>query len=250
VSETRNILIESMRNRLAEYRADGIDPYPHRFRTDATTGDIRARYESLPAEAFEAIDQRFVTAGRIVAHRSFGKAIFCHIQDRAGRLQIYLRRDILGDEAFALARRLEMGDIVGVEGRPFKTRTGELTLEARSATLLTKALRPLPEKWHGLRDVETRYRRRYVDLIVNPAVRETFRTRRRIISGIREFLDAHDVADVEQLVECILALIDSVAAHIHLQPLAALHQVEETGLAHAPHGLNAPGDADLRFRRC
>jgi lysyl-tRNA synthetase class 2 len=197
VSETKNILIESMRNRLAEYRAEGIDPYPHRFRTDSTTGDIRARYESLPAEAFEAVDERFITAGRIIAHRSFGKAIFCHIQDRAGRLQIYLRRDILGDEAFARARRLEMGDIVGVEGRPFKTRTGELTLEARSATLLTKALRPLPEKWHGLRDVETRYRRRYVDLIVNPAVRETFRTRRRIISGIREFLDARDFAEVE-----------------------------------------------------
>src|SRR5438093_7838942 len=128
--------------------------------------------------------------------RDHGKTAFAHLMDRTGRLQLYARADQLGDD-FALFRDLDVGDFIGVTGGMFRTRTGQLTLAVKSFAFLAKSLRPLPEKWHGLKDVETRYRQRYVDLIVNPEVREIFLLRARLVQGIRAFLDARGFLEVE-----------------------------------------------------
>lgn len=136
-------------------------------------------------------------AGRIIATRKFGKAAFLQIQDESGRMQVYIKKDTVGPEAFAIFKKLDIGDIVGFRGSMFRTKTGEPTLQAEAFTVITKSLRPLPEKFHGLTDVETRYRQRYVDLIVNPEVRETFRKRVDVIRLIREFLVNREYLEVE-----------------------------------------------------
>ncbi len=195
--EAENILTEQRRKKLEEYRREGIEPYPHRFEVKDTAAGVAAEFGGRAAEELDGGTARRTVAGRLMAYRSFGKAIFGHVQDATGRLQIYCRRDKLPPEVFGVAKRLDTGDIVGVTGRPFKTRTGELTLEADSLTLLAKALRPLPEKWHGLKDVEVRYRQRYLDLIMNPEVREAFRVRRLLVREIRRFLDDRGFTEVE-----------------------------------------------------
>src|SRR5574342_206777 len=136
-------------------------------------------------------------AGRIMGIRSFGKASFFHIQDRRGRLQVYARKDRLGEEGYALFQSLDVGDIVGVWGHLFRTKTKELTLEAQGLRLLAKCLRPLPEKWHGLADVEARYRQRYLDLMINSEVREVFEKRSRIVRLLRRFFEQRDFLEVE-----------------------------------------------------
>lgn len=148
-------------------------------------------------DTIEDDPRSFTVAGRIIARRSFGKAAFIQIQDRKGRMQVYVRKDTVGDEAFEAFETFDIGDIVGVGGTPFRTKTGELTLNAAFIRLLTKSLQPLPEKFHGLTDVETRYRQRYVDLIVNPEVREVFVKRSRIVNLIREFMVRKDFLEVE-----------------------------------------------------
>jgi lysyl-tRNA synthetase class 2 len=132
-----------------------------------------------------------------MARRDFGKAAFIQVQDRKGRLQVYVSRDLVGEESFDQFKKLDLGDIVGLSGQPFRTKTGELSLRADAIRILTKSLQPLPEKWHGLTDVETRYRQRYLDLIANPEVGETFRTRSRIIGLIRQFMLGRDYLEVE-----------------------------------------------------
>ncbi|OEU73762.1 MAG: lysine--tRNA ligase, partial [Desulfuromonadales bacterium C00003107] len=149
------------------------------------------------AAALENCDQDYALAGRIMARRDFGKAAFIQIQDRTGRLQVFVRRDEIGDETFQHFRKLDIGDIVGVTGRMFRTKTNELSLRAASLRLLTKSLQVLPEKWHGLTDVETRYRQRYLDMIVNPQVRDTFQKRSRIVSLIRDYMVQNDFLEVE-----------------------------------------------------
>jgi lysyl-tRNA synthetase class 2 len=139
----------------------------------------------------------FQVAGRIMALRKFGKASFLHIQDDSGKIQIYVKKDVVGEEAYSQFKKWDIGDIVGFKGKLFKTKTGELTIQAETTKLITKSLRPLPEKWHGLTDVEIRYRQRYVDLIVNPEVRETFRKRIEIIRLLREFLSNRGFLEVE-----------------------------------------------------
>ncbi len=182
---------------LARLRETGLDPYPNDFRPSHTTAELRARFPGgTPAEGTESAEA-FRVAGRVVARRSFGKAAFVTLQDRTGRLQIHLRKDVLGDEGFRLLDVLDLGDFLGVAGPAFRTRTGELTIRATVARLLVKALRPLPEKWHGLVDVETRYRQRYLDLIGNERVRQTFETRSRLVHLVREFLVARDFLEVE-----------------------------------------------------
>jgi lysyl-tRNA synthetase class 2 len=182
---------------LARLHEARLDLYPNDFRPSHTTAEVRARFpEGAPAEGTESVEV-FRVAGRVVARRSFGKAAFVTLQDRAGRLQVHLRKDVLGDEGFRLLDLLDLGDILGVEGSAFRTRTGELTIKATAARLLVKALRPLPEKWHGLTDVETRYRQRYLDLITNERVRQTFETRSRLVQLVREFLVARDFLEVE-----------------------------------------------------
>lgn len=185
------------RRKVAQLRAEGFPVYPNDFRPSHTAGDIRERHSALDSTGLEALTEEFALAGRIRAHRPHGKAAFFELEDRTGRLQVYARKDKLGDEAYARVRAADVGDIVGVAGRLFRTRTKELTIEAREVRPLSKCIRPLPEKWHGLKDVETRYRQRYVDLMVNPDVREVFRNRSRIISHIRRFLEQRGFLEVE-----------------------------------------------------
>ena len=173
----------------------GINPYPNDFRPLHTSVDLFEAYGHL--ENIEENARTFVVAGRIIARRSFGKAAFIQMQDRKGRIQLYVKKDAVGDEAFTDFQTFDIGDIIGASGYPFRTKTGELSLHVTSIRLLTKSLLPLPEKFHGLTDVETRYRQRYVDLIVNPEVRDVFIMRSRIISLIREFMTGHDFLEVE-----------------------------------------------------
>jgi lysyl-tRNA synthetase class 2 len=173
----------------------GINPYPNDFKPLHTSADIVSDYGE--AEQIEAGGENLVVAGRILARRSFGKAAFIQLQDRKGRIQLYVKKDEIGEEAFASFETFDIGDIVGAAGYPFRTKTGELSLHARSIRLLVKSLLPLPEKFHGLTDVETRYRQRYVDLIVNPEAREIFIKRSRIVNLIREFMVNRDFLEVE-----------------------------------------------------
>jgi lysyl-tRNA synthetase class 2 len=184
------------RRKLSALRERGENPYPNDFRPDHTAADVHARFGALDESAL-ATAPAVRAAGRIVALRDFGKAAFLQLQDRGGRVQVHVRRDRLGDDAFERYRTLDLGDVIGIAGRPFRTRTGELTLEASELRLLAKALRPLPEKWHGLQDVETRYRQRYVDLVVNPDVRRIFDARARIVRELRDFLGARGFIEVE-----------------------------------------------------
>ncbi len=183
--------------KLAELRARGIDPFYNRFTPSHSVAEIVAPYGHLSGPELEALGLTFRLAGRLMLIREFGKATFCHIQDGSGRLQAYVQRQVVEDEAFSLFKRLDLGDIVGFTGTLFRTRTQELTLAVSSFVLLTKAIRPLPEKYHGLTDIELRYRQRYLDLMVNPQVREVFIRRAAIISLIRQFFEAREFLEVE-----------------------------------------------------
>lgn len=180
--------------KLQRIRERGIDPYPPRVERTHTTAQARAAFEE--AQGGEPPTVRVV--GRLISVRVMGKSTFAHIEDGSGRIQIYLRQDLLGEEEYEFFKRdFDIGDFIGVEGRLFRTRTGEVTVEVQRFSMLAKSLKPLPEKWHGLRDVETRYRQRYVDLIVNQDVRRVFTTRARIISAMRRFLDERGFLEVE-----------------------------------------------------
>jgi lysyl-tRNA synthetase class 2 len=180
--------------KLKALREEGVDPYPPGFLHSHTTA--QARQALLDGDEGEV--QVVRTAGRLMAIRVMGKASFAHIQDGSGRIQLYLRQDEVGEQAYELFRkRFDLGDFIGVEGTLFRTRTGEITIRVRSLEMLSKALRPLPEKWHGLTDVEARYRQRYLDLLVNEDVRDTFVTRSRMVSAIRAFLDGRGFLEVE-----------------------------------------------------
>ena len=177
--------------KLGAIQDKGVEPYGRRYPREHTIGECRALYDE------KGDDAPVCTAGRIVAQRDFGKAAFLNLKDRTGAIQVYVRKNVVGDEAFELYTLLDVGDILGVEGKLGKTRTGEVTIFVERLTPLSKALRPLPEKWHGLRDVETRYRQRYLDLIVNDEVRATFAARSRIISAIRRHLEGNGFLEVE-----------------------------------------------------
>ncbi|HXC93832.1 MAG TPA: lysine--tRNA ligase, partial [Geobacteraceae bacterium] len=173
----------------------GINPYPNDFRQEHTSADLVNGFGEL--QEIPENCQTFSVAGRMIARRSFGKAAFIQLQDRKGRMQLYVRKDVIGEEAFEVFENFDIGDIAGAEGWPFRTKTGELSLHVTKIRLLTKSLLPLPEKFHGLTDVETRYRQRYVDLIVNPEVREVFFKRAKIVSLIRDFMVERDFLEVE-----------------------------------------------------
>ncbi len=180
------------REKLERLRAAGIDPYSRGFKPTHTTVEARA----LLGEG-DRTTEEVALAGRMMVKRLHGGSAFADLQDGAGRIQLFAGRDILGPAAFELFADLDPGDVIGVKGPMFRTRRGEPTVEVHSLQLLTKALRPLPEKWHGLKDIEIRYRQRYVDLIANPEVREVFRTRTRIITGLRTLLDERRFVEVE-----------------------------------------------------
>jgi lysyl-tRNA synthetase class 2 len=189
--------IRQRRKKLDELREMGVDPYPARYRPADSAADLHARAGDLSAEEVEALKQRARVAGRVMALRKFGKTVFTHIQDASGRIQLYFRKDAISETDFAVLKKLDIGDIIGAEGVLFRTKTGELTVQAEVLKLLTKSLRPLPEKWHGLKDIEQRYRQRHLDLIVNPDVRESFRTRARLIAAVREFFTSRGFLEVE-----------------------------------------------------
>jgi lysyl-tRNA synthetase class 2 len=195
VLDTSNELIRHRYAKLQALRERGIDPFGSRYPVTHWVRD----FEHLRVRATEAELKNFGTvsvAGRIMALRHHGKTCFAHLRDYTGQIQLYARTDQLADE-YALFTDLDAGDFIGVTGEPFRTRTGELTIAVKSFAFLAKSLRPLPEKWHGLRDVETRSRQRYVDLLVNPSVREAFVVKARLINAMREFLDARGFLEVE-----------------------------------------------------
>jgi lysyl-tRNA synthetase class 2 len=184
--------------KLQELKEQGFDPYYNKFTPSHSLARVVEEFGSLGGDELEALGQTFRLAGRLMLVRQFGKAAFCHFQDGSGRLQAYLQREALGEEAFTRFKKLlDLGDIVGLEGTLFRTKTGELTLKVQGLTLLAKSLTPLPEKYHGLTDVETRYRQRYLDLMVNREVREVFEKRSRIIQLVRQFLDQRGFLEVE-----------------------------------------------------
>jgi lysyl-tRNA synthetase class 2 len=186
------MLMEQRRAKIAAWRAIGCEPYAYRFEVSHHASDLLARGDAVTAD----FGERVRVAGRIMTMRGHGKAGFAHIVDPTGRLQLYFKSDVLGEQ-FRRFELLDVGDWVGVEGPLFRTRTGEITVRADSVELLAKSIRPLPEKWHGLTDPETRFRQRYADLFVNLEVREVFRRRARITSRIRSFLDGRGFLEVE-----------------------------------------------------
>ena len=182
--------------KLDELRKAGIDPYPRKYNVEDYSAELIQKF----SEVNELNEGQFPVkmAGRIMSIREHGKTAFLNIQDTTGNIQLYIRKDRIGDWSFdEVFKKLDIGDIIGVEGWVFRTRTGELTVLAEKIALLTKSLRPLPEKWHGLKDKEIRYRQRYADLIVNPDVKKVFLTRTKIIQNIREFLNKRNFVEVE-----------------------------------------------------
>ncbi|HXX33782.1 MAG TPA: lysine--tRNA ligase [Thermodesulfobacteriota bacterium] len=190
-------LIQQRIKKLEALRKDGVDPYPNDFRVTHTSKDLHETFDPLSDEELKSTGETFCLAGRIVAIRDFGKASFIHVQDRKGRIQAYLQKDVVGDAPFRHFKTFDIGDFIGLEGKVFRTKTRELTLQVQKFELLVKSLRPLPEKWHGLTDIEARYRQRYLDLIANPRVREIFLTRTVTIQKIRDFFIQRDFLEVE-----------------------------------------------------
>lgn len=185
------------REKMTALAEQGIDPFGKRFDRSTNSAELKAQYEDKEKEELEELAQTATIAGRIMTKRGKGKAGFAHIQDREGQIQIYVRKDDVGEENYEIFKKADLGDFVGVEGVVMKTNVGELTIHARKLTHLSKALRPLPEKFHGLTDVETRYRKRYLDLITNRESFERFVTRSKIISEIRRYLDGLGFLEVE-----------------------------------------------------
>ncbi|MCB1750353.1 MAG: lysine--tRNA ligase [Gammaproteobacteria bacterium] len=198
MTEDENRLIAQRREKLNRIRERGI-AFPNDFRRNVVAGELQAEYGARTAEELEKLAVRVKVAGRLMSRRIMGKASFVHIQDMSGRIQVFVQRDALPEGYYNqhFKKELDVGDIVGVEGQLFKTKTGELSIRCDEFRLLTKSLRPLPEKFHGLTDQEQRYRQRYLDLIMNEASQETFRIRTRIIQSMRNFLNGKSFLEVE-----------------------------------------------------
>lgn len=197
MSEELNEHMRVRRDKLEAFRQKGIDPFGDRFERTHSSDQLKEKYEDFSKEQLEENPVVVTVAGRIMTKRGKGKAGFTHIQDLSGQIQLYVRKDAIGDEAYELFNAADLGDIVGVTGTMFKTNVGELSVKAVSFCMLTKSLRPLPEKFHGLKDVEQRYRQRYLDLITNPESKDTFITRSKIIQSMRRYLDDAGFLEVE-----------------------------------------------------
>ena len=193
---TESEQVQVRRQKLADLQAAGHDPFTlTKFPQDAYSADLKEEFKDLPNETDSG--KTVALAGRMMSKRVMGKASFAHLRDDKGDIQLYVRRDELGEEPYAAFKKLDVGDIIGVKGEVFRTKTGELSVRATELTLLAKSLRPLPEKFHGLTDTETRYRQRYVDLIANPEVKETFVKRSQILKEIRAYLDEKGFLEVD-----------------------------------------------------
>jgi len=187
-------LIQDRIRKLNEIREKGINPYPYKFDKTADSR-IKEKYSKLKEE--ERTKEKFAIAGRIMQMRNMGKAAFSHIQDEWGRIQLYLRQDDIGKDKYKLIKKLDLGDYIGVKGSLFKTKTGEITVYVDDFEILCKSLRPLPEKYHGIKDSEIRYRKRYLDLLMNPEVKDLFKRRAKIISLVRKYLDELEFLEVD-----------------------------------------------------
>ena len=189
-AEELNDQMQHRRDKLAQYEDKGVYPFGQRFVVREHTQEVKDDFINFDG-------QPVVMAGRLMTMRSHGKTAFANIRDKAGDIQVYFRKDVMGEEAYEFVKMLDIGDIIGVAGHVFRTHKGEITVKVNTLTLLSKSLRPLPEKWHGLTNTELRYRQRYVDLIVNPEVRDTFVKRSKIVAKIRQYMMAHDFMEVE-----------------------------------------------------
>ena len=208
INEQMQVRIDKM-HKIEEH---GWKPFGYRFLYTHRAADIAAQFDELSEKETEV-----KMAGRIMAIRGHGKTCFMDMQDKTGRIQVYVRKDVIGEENYALIKLMDIGDTVGITGTAFRTHMGELSIKANSVEMLSKSLRPLPEKWHGLKDVETRYRQRYVDLIVNPEVRDTFVKRSQIIRSVREVLDSHDFLEVET------PILNTIAGGAVARPFISYH---------------------------
>lgn len=208
INEQMQVRIDKM-HKIEEH---GWKPFGYRFLYTHRAADIAAQFDELSEKETEV-----KMAGRIMAIRGHGKTCFMDMQDKTGRIQVYVRKDVIGEENYALIKLIDIGDTVGITGTAFRTHMGELSIKANSVEMLSKSLRPLPEKWHGLKDVETRYRQRYVDLIVNPEVRDTFVKRSQIIRSVREVLDSHDFLEVET------PILNTIAGGAAARPFISYH---------------------------
>jgi len=217
-------LIKEIKEKVKKLRSKGLNLYPSGFRRDITVEEIVRRFGEMDNEKLNEVQDTFTMAGRVMAIRDFGKAIFIHFKDGTGKLQAYIRKDKVGDDNFSLFQYIDLGDHIGIAGRIFRTKTNELTLLATSFTLLSKSQCPLPEKYHGLIDVETRYRQRYLDLIVNDNVRQTFTLRSKIIQAIREFFDNQGFIEVET------PMMQSIPGGATARPFKTYHQTLDMDL--------------------
>ena len=206
---------EQMQNRIDKMHKieeHGWRPFGRRFEWTHRSADVKEQFEALAETEAEV-----KMAGRVMAIRGHGKTCFMDMQDKTGRMQLYVRKDVLGEEDYSLVKMMDIGDTIGVTGIPFRTHMGEISIKVIKMEMLSKSLRPLPEKWHGLKDIETRYRQRYVDLIVNPEVRDTFVKRSQIIRSVREVLDSHDFLEVET------PILNTIAGGAAARPFISYH---------------------------
>ena len=216
-----NELIKVRHDKMAAFRDKGVEPFGHAYEVTHHAEDVRREYGNLEGEN-EGGEVKL--AGRLMAIRGHGKASFAVLNDRTGNIQVYFKLDVLGEDKYSQFKLLDIGDIIGLKGKPFKTKRGELTVKIEDFELLSKSLRPLPEKFHGLKDVEIRYRQRYLDLIVNPEVRDTFIKRTKVIQTIRKYLDERGFLEVETPV------LSTIAGGAAARPFITHHNALDTDL--------------------
>ncbi|MBN1827521.1 MAG: lysine--tRNA ligase [Deltaproteobacteria bacterium] len=217
-------LLRKRKEKIEELKALGVDLYPNDVRVTDTSATVAGLYIAMDAEKMSSVTATHALAGRLMALRNFGKAAFVSIQDRDGRIQAYIQRDKVGEQAYGVFKKLDVGDIVFLSGRPFRTKTGELTIEADTVRLLSKSHRPMPEKWHGLTDVEMRYRQRHLDLIMNSHVREVFYKRSLIIKAIRDFMQDRGFLEVET------PMMQTIAGGAAARPFKTYHNALDMDL--------------------
>ncbi len=222
MADRKEAITEQRLAKLGRIRSHNIDPYPHRYRLTHTTQEAATLFQEQEGSNAEGLEVR--VAGRIVALRAMGKAAFLDLRDSSGKIQAYFRKNLLGDEKYQYLHDFDIGDIIGVSGKIFRTRSGEVTIEASDFVMLAKSLQPLPEKWHGLTDVEKRYRQRHLDLISSEEARHIFVIRSRLIAAVRRFLDERGFLEVETPV------LLPVAAGAMARPFSTHHHALEQNL--------------------
>ncbi|MED4404136.1 lysine--tRNA ligase [Metabacillus fastidiosus] len=215
--EELNDQLRVRREKLNSLREKGLDPFGKRFERTNQTAELFTTYNDLSKEELAEKEVKVTIAGRIMTKRGKGKAGFAHIQDLSGQIQIYVRKDAVGDESYEIFNTADLGDIIGVSGTVFKTQVGELSIKAETFELLTKSLRPLPDKFHGLKDIEQRYRQRYLDLIASPESKKTFIARSKIIQSMRRYLDDNGYLEVET------PMMHSIAGGASARPFVTHH---------------------------